>query len=136
MVVIVLTAVPPGLRGHLNRWLLEIAPGVFVGFASGRVRSFIWERIVEFADTGRALMVHATRGEQRLAFKVHCHDWTPEDHDGVMLIRRPMIEREPGRSALGAALVAPPPPRATGTPTSAAVRRNRARRMKFRPRED
>ena len=31
MVVIVLTACPAGLRGHLTRWLLEISPGVFVG---------------------------------------------------------------------------------------------------------
>lgn len=134
--MIVLTAVPPGLRGHLTRWLLEIAPGVFVGFASARVRNYMWDRIVEFADTGRALMVHATRGEQRLAFKVHCHDWTPEDHDGITLIRRPVIERQAGRLTLGRSTVARPPARAPETPTSAAVRRSRAKRMKFRPRED
>ena len=31
MTVIVVTACPAGLRGHLTRWLLEISPGVFVG---------------------------------------------------------------------------------------------------------
>lgn len=31
MVVIVLSACPAGLRGHLTRWLLEISAGVFVG---------------------------------------------------------------------------------------------------------
>ena len=38
MVVIVLTACPVGLRGDLTRWLLEIAPGVFVGHIDARMR--------------------------------------------------------------------------------------------------
>ncbi|WP_280468198.1 type I-E CRISPR-associated endoribonuclease Cas2e [Nocardia cyriacigeorgica] len=88
MTIIVLTAVPPGLRGHLTRWLLEISPGVFVGLVSVRVRELMWERIVEFVAEGRALMVYAARNEQRLAFKVHGHDWDPVDHDGVVLMRR------------------------------------------------
>ncbi|MDR7301416.1 type I-E CRISPR-associated endoribonuclease Cas2e [Haloactinomyces albus] len=91
MTVVVLTAVPPGLRGHLTRWLLEISPGVFVGHISTRVREELWLRIVEFAADGRALMVHSTRGEQRLSFKVHGHDWTPVDHDGLMLMRRQTV---------------------------------------------
>lgn len=91
MIVIVLTAVPPGLRGHLTRWLLEISPGVFVGHASARVREEMWQRIVEFVGEGRALMVYSKHGEQRLAFQVHGHDWTPVDHDGVMLMRRQTV---------------------------------------------
>ncbi|MFI5560820.1 type I-E CRISPR-associated endoribonuclease Cas2e [Amycolatopsis japonica] len=88
MTVIVLTAVPPGLRGHLTRWLLEISPGVYVGYVSARVRELIWERIVEFVAEGRALMVHSAHGEQRLEFQVHGHDWTPVDYDGITLMRR------------------------------------------------
>lgn len=88
MTVIVLTAVPPGLRGHLTRWLLEISPGVYVGFVSARVRELMWDRIVEHMAEGRALMVHATQGEQRLEFLVHGHDWTPVDYDGITLMRR------------------------------------------------
>ena len=38
MTVLVLTACPAGLRGHLTRWLLEISPGVFVGHVPARVR--------------------------------------------------------------------------------------------------
>lgn len=91
MTVVVLTAVPPGLRGHLTRWLLEISPGVFVGHVSARVREEMWHRIVEFVSDGRALMVHSKHGEQRLAFQVHGHDWTPVDHDGVMLMRRQTV---------------------------------------------
>jgi CRISPR-associated protein Cas2 len=86
--VVVLTAVPPGLRGHLTRWLLEISPGVFIGYVPARVRDHIWTRIIEHVTDGRALMVHSARNEQRLAFKVHNHDWTPVDHDGLVLMRR------------------------------------------------
>lgn len=89
MVVLVLTACPSGLRGRLTRWLLEISPGVFVGFVSARVRELLWSRVVELAKDGRAIMVHSAKGEQRLAFKVHRHDWEPVDVDGVHLMLRP-----------------------------------------------
>lgn len=89
MVVLVLTACPAGLRGHLTRWLLEVSPGVFVGHVSARVRDLMWERVVELAKDGRAIMIHPARGEQRLAFKVHRHDWQPVDLDGVQLMLRP-----------------------------------------------
>lgn len=89
MVVLVLTACPSGLRGHLTRWLLEVSAGVFVGHVSGRVRDLMWERVVELAKDGRAIMIYSTRGEQRLAFKVHRHDWKPVDLDGIQLMLRP-----------------------------------------------
>lgn len=89
MLVLVLTACPSGLRGHLTRWLLEVSAGVFVGYVSARVRDLMWERVVELAKDGRAIMIHSARGEQRLAFKVHRHDWQPVDLDGVILMMRP-----------------------------------------------
>ncbi len=89
MVVLVLTACPAGLRGYLTRWLLEISPGVFVGHVTTRVRELLWAQVVELAKDGRALMVYAVRGEQRLAFRVHRHDWEPTDYDGVQLMMRP-----------------------------------------------
>lgn len=89
MVVLVLTACPSGLRGHLTRWLLEVSPGVFVGHITARVRDLMWERVVELAKDGRAIMIYSARGEQRLAFKVHRHDWQPVDLDGVSLMMRP-----------------------------------------------
>jgi CRISPR-associated protein Cas2 len=89
MVIIVLTACPAGLRGHLTRWLLEISAGVFVGVVSSRVRDLMWEHVVELAKDGRAIMVHSARGEQRLDFRVHRHDWTPVDVDGIHLMLRP-----------------------------------------------
>jgi CRISPR-associated protein Cas2 len=92
MVVLVLTACPAGLRGHLTRWLLEISPGVFVGMVTPRVRELLWMRVLELSKDGRALMVHSAPGEQRLAFKVHRHDWHPVDVDGIHLMLRPVDE--------------------------------------------
>lgn len=89
MVVIVVTACPAGLRGHLTRWLLEISAGVFVGHVTARVRDLMWERVVELAKDGKAIMIHSVRSEQRLAFKVHRHDWLPVDLDGIQLMLRP-----------------------------------------------
>lgn len=89
MTVVVLTVVPAGLRGHLTRWMLEISAGVYVGFVTKRVRELMWLRIVEMSGEGRAIMVYAARNEQRLAFKVHKHQWEPVDFDGVELMMRP-----------------------------------------------
>lgn len=89
MVILVLTACPSGLRGHLTRWFLEISAGVFVGRVSARVRDLMWERVVELSKDGRAIMVYSTRGEQGLAFKVHRHDWKTVNMDGVELMLRP-----------------------------------------------
>jgi CRISPR-associated protein Cas2 len=127
MTVVVLTAVPPGLRGHLTRWLLEISPGVFVGYLSARVRDRMWERIAELMETGRALMVYSARNEQHLTFRVHGHDWSPVDFDGITLMRR----REDQRStATGALHPAPKLP----VSTDPAVKERRRARMKFKNR--
>lgn len=89
MTVLVLTAVPPGLRGHLTRWLLEIAPGVFVGRVTARVRGQLWNRVCRHAgESGRVVMVYAARNEQGFAFEVVGGRWKPIDFDGVMLIQR------------------------------------------------
>lgn len=89
MVVMVLTACPPGVRGDLSKWLLEIAPGVFVGHVNARVRERLWARILEFVREGRAIMVYSVRNEQHLAFEVHQPDWNVVDCEGVRLIKRP-----------------------------------------------
>ncbi|WP_045821704.1 type I-E CRISPR-associated endoribonuclease Cas2e [Williamsia herbipolensis] len=89
MVVLIVTACPAGLRGHLTRWLLEISPGVFVGVLSRRVRDLLWERVEELVKDGRAIMVSSARNEQRLDFRVHRYDWEPVDVDGVRVVRRP-----------------------------------------------
>lgn len=89
MVVVVLTACPAGLRGHLTRWLLEISPGVFVGTVSMRVRELMWLRVLELCKDGRAMMVFQSSNEQGIEYRCHRHDWVPIDYDGVWLMRRP-----------------------------------------------
>lgn len=106
MIVVVLSACPEGLRGHLTRWLMEVSAGVFVGDASRRVRDELWSRILEMIGTGRALMVHSARTEQGFEIKNHNHHWTPEDIEGLTLMRRP-----PG----GESADAPPPTKGWST---------------------
>ena len=89
MTVIVLTACPTGVKGDLSRWLLEVAPGVFVGRISSRLRERLWERIVSMLRDGRAIMVYPARNEQHFAFKTFQPDWQVVDCDGIELIKRP-----------------------------------------------
>ncbi|WP_436701144.1 type I-E CRISPR-associated endoribonuclease Cas2e [Nocardioides sp. BYT-33-1] len=93
MVVLVLTACPAGLRGHLTRWLLEVSPGVFVGRISARVRDLMWDRVLELCKDGRAIMIFSSDTEQGMSFRVHRHDWQVVDVDGLSLMLRP---QEPG----------------------------------------
>ncbi|MCM8897764.1 type I-E CRISPR-associated endoribonuclease Cas2e, partial [Cutibacterium acnes] len=85
MTVLVLTACPADLRGHLTRWLLEISPGVFVGHVPARVRDALWDRVIEMRRDGRAILVYTVRGEQHFEFRVHRHDWEVVDFDGLKL---------------------------------------------------
>jgi CRISPR-associated protein Cas2 len=103
VIVIVVAACPVGLRGHLTRWLLEISAGVFVGKVSARVRDLLWIRTVDMVKSGRAIMVHTADNEQGLGFRVHRHDWTPIEIEGLTLMLRPNPDTpdppDPGRTA-------------------------------------
>ncbi|MFD0994480.1 type I-E CRISPR-associated endoribonuclease Cas2e [Pseudoclavibacter chungangensis] len=99
-----LAACPAGLRGQLTRWLMEIAPGVFVGRVSRRVRELLWARVVELSRDGRAIMVFSARNEQRLDFLVHRSEWVPVERDGLQLILRPSLDGP--KRAVGRGVVA------------------------------
>lgn len=104
MIVLVLSACPPGLRGFLTRWLMEISAGVFVGNVSARVRELLWERVVEMTRTGRAILVCPANNEQRLSYRIHGHHWQPIDVEGVTLMLRPSTPPDdtvPGLPATG-----------------------------------
>lgn len=90
MMVLVVTAVPAGLRGELTRWLMEIDSGVFVGNPSRRVRESLWDRTRESIRDGRALLVYRANNEQQLRVETHRHHWEPVDLDGLVLMRRPL----------------------------------------------
>lgn len=88
VLVLVTSAAPPGLRGELTRWLLEIAPGVYVGNLSARVREKVWELTQANIRNGRAIMVIPARNEQRLEFLTCGDAWEPVTFDGLKLVRR------------------------------------------------
>lgn len=89
MIVLVLTACPEGLRGHLTKWLMEVSAGVYVGHVSKRVREELWLRVMSMLGGGRALLIYTTSGEQRMALKTFGHHWEPVDYEGITLMRRP-----------------------------------------------
>lgn len=100
MIIVVLSVVPPKLRGHLTRWLFEIAPCVYVGKVSARVRDLLWEQISENLGTdGRAVMVYPANNEQGLEFRTRGHEWQPVDYDGLKLIMRPNSTKNQQRNA-------------------------------------
>ena len=89
MVVLIVTAVKPGLRGELSRWMIEPQAGVFVGGVSGRIRDKLWEKVVREVKDGSAVLLYAARTEQ--GFAMRCHgDRTrvPWDFEGLSLIAR------------------------------------------------
>jgi len=90
VVVLILEKVPPGLRGELTRWLLELKAGVFVGKVSALVRDLLWDKVCRETRGGASLMVHAADREQGFAIKM----WGDpsrrvEDFEGLLLIRVP-----------------------------------------------
>lgn len=75
---------------------MEIAPGVFVGKVSARVRELMWDRVVDMAKDGRALMVHQAQTEQGLTVRTLRHDWHPTDLDGLTVMLRPHDDARTG----------------------------------------
>ncbi len=70
MIVMVVTACPPSVRGDLSRWLFEVSTGVFVGHVSARVREALWTRVTAFVNDGKAIMAYSASNEQHVAFRV------------------------------------------------------------------
>lgn len=89
MITLVLSRVPEGLRGHLTKWLMEVAPGVFVGRVSARVRDELWQIVLTDLQGGTALLVIATNNEQGFVVRNAGHRWEPVDLDGLVALRRP-----------------------------------------------
>jgi CRISPR-associated protein Cas2 len=90
VIVLVLTAVPAGLRGDLTRWLTELAPGVFAGEVSRRVREHLWTRVRLGIRSGSALMLVASSArEQGYEVLTAGKDrWVPTDFEGLTLMVR------------------------------------------------
>jgi CRISPR-associated protein Cas2 len=101
MTVFILERVPPGLKGLLGRWMVEVSKGVFAGRLSRLVRERLWERIAEKAtETGASgLMVFRANNPQGFDVRVvNPRGRYAELVDGIWLVRRPAI---PPRRASG-----------------------------------
>lgn len=88
MTVFVFDNAKPGLRGELNRWFLELKPGVFVGNVNARIRELLWERIQKGTMADGAVMVYPAANEQGYEM---CLFGQPHrevvDLEGIQLIR-------------------------------------------------
>ncbi|HSV64877.1 MAG TPA: type I-E CRISPR-associated endoribonuclease Cas2e [Mycobacteriales bacterium] len=90
MTVVILIAAPEGLRGHLTRWMIEVAAGVFVGNPSARVRDRLWPVLADRIRDGQAIMIEPAQNEQRWSVRTAGKDrWYPVDFDGLILSARP-----------------------------------------------
>ncbi|MEU7754279.1 type I-E CRISPR-associated endoribonuclease Cas2e [Micromonospora sp. NPDC049171] len=89
MTVVVLIAVAEGLRGHLTRWMIEVAAGVYVGNPNVRVRNRLWALLADRVGDGQAIMIEPARNEQGWAIRTAGRDrWIPVDLDGLILAAR------------------------------------------------
>ncbi|MEU8550949.1 type I-E CRISPR-associated endoribonuclease Cas2e [Streptomyces roseoverticillatus] len=88
--VVVLIAAPPGLRGHLTRWFIEVAPGVFVGSPNARIRDLLWKVLADRIRDGQVVMIEPACTEQGWTARTAGQDrWAPIDFDGLTLMSRP-----------------------------------------------
>ncbi len=93
--MLIVTAVRPGLRGELSRWMIEPQSGVFVGHISARIREKLWAKVEKELKEGSAILVYSARTEQ--GFEVRSlgeRKRIPIDFEGMTLIQF-ITERKP-----------------------------------------
>lgn len=87
MMVVVVTNVPPRLRGRLAAWLVEIRAGVYVGNYSARTREMIWKQVLAGLDAGDAVMVWKAPTDQGYDFLTAGKNRRmPVEFDGLKLV--------------------------------------------------
>ena len=89
MTVMVLSNVPPGLRGELSKWMVEVSAGVYVGKLSAAVRERLWARVRHYSRTGTATLVQTTNTEQGYVMEtIGDPSYRVRDFDGLQLVTR------------------------------------------------
>lgn len=87
LTVIRTTAVPPHVRGALSRWMLEPAPGLYVGTLSAKVRDELWRVVAASIGDGSAVLVQAADAEQHFRIEtVGPSRREPVDMEGLLLV--------------------------------------------------
>lgn len=93
LTVINTTAVPPHVRGALSRWMLEPAPGLYVGTLSAKVRDELWAVVAASVGGGHAVLVHAADTEQHFGIDTAgLSRREPVDMDGLVLVALNPVE--------------------------------------------
>ena len=89
MMTLCISKCPPGLRGFISRWLIEVDTGVFVGKVSRRVREKLWEQVSHSVRYGSAVMTHSANNEQGFTITSVGAKWEIINMDGMTLVRKP-----------------------------------------------
>ena len=90
MTVLILERVTPSVRGDLSRWLVEVATGVFVGRVSKLVREALWDRCLQRAGEGSAMLIWREANEQGFDLRVYQPKGRiPVNVEGVWLAQLP-----------------------------------------------
>ena len=87
MITLATTAVPDHVRGALSRWLIEVAPGLFIGTVSARVRDKLWETVSAVVGDGAAVLAYPDDNEQGFSLRTAGERRrVPTDFDGLTLV--------------------------------------------------
>ena len=90
MTVLILERVTPSVRGDLSRWLVEVSTGVFVGRVSGLVREALWDRCLQRAGAGSAMLIWRASNEQGFDLRAYQPKGRiPVNVEGVWLAQLP-----------------------------------------------
>lgn len=96
--ILATSCVPPGIRGALNQWMLEVLPGVFVGRPSARIRDQLWDALsmalLGQPGTYAAWITHAETEQGFTIKRVGDHRYSVEDYAGLQLITVRHSQRE------------------------------------------
>ena len=102
MTVFVFDNAKPGLRGELNRWFLELKPGVFVGNVNARIRDLLWDRISQSRMAEGGIAVYSDANEQGFSMRLFGMPHREAvDMEGIQLIRISDTQSEYKKAAEG-----------------------------------
>jgi CRISPR-associated protein Cas2 len=88
LMVLAVTAVPPSVRGAISRWLIEAAPGLYLGSVSARVRDELWMAVADVIGEGAAVCAFPDDSEQGYRLRTAGERRRePVDFDGLTLVK-------------------------------------------------
>jgi CRISPR-associated protein Cas2 len=78
---------PPHTHGVLSRWMLHVAPGLYVGTLNRRVRERLWTELKDIIEPGRAALVYPSNTEQRFTIETYgVGRYEPIEMEGITLV--------------------------------------------------